>query len=187
MIITPNIAIDNDLMNAFQEEFETYNNTPGEESTHRGSGDLETCDVVVKKIRTLQGNGMYIVVNNGNEGVLICRLVSAPVPQGAFPWGRKMYVMDKIMVHPEYAGRGLAPAVYLWLAEHGYTIMSDSHQNTNSLAVWHKLGKRGGVLLVNIEDGTWRPYDPNKIEDWMVFGNGDFTRYWPIRFVLPQK
>lgn len=187
MIITPNIGIDNDLMNAFQEEFQTYNSTPGEETTHWGSGELETCDVVIKKIRTLQGNGMYLAVNNGKEGIMICRLIAAPVPQGVLPWGRKIYVMDKIMVHPDYAGHGLAPAVYTWLAENGYTIMSDSHQNGNSLAVWHKLGKRGGVFMVNIEEGTWRPYDPSKTEDWMLFGNNDPIRYWPIRFVLTTK
>jgi len=187
MIITPNTVIDNDHMNAFQEEFQTYNKTPGEETVHRGTGDLKKCDVVVKTIRTLQGNGIYLAVHNGDEGIFICRLISAPVPQGVLPWGRKIYVMDKTLVHPDYAGRGLAPAVYTWLADNGYTVMSDSHQNTNSLAVWHKLGKRGGVYTVNLVEGTWRPYDPSKVEDWMLFGNGDFTRYWPIRFVLPQR
>jgi hypothetical protein len=187
MIITPNIDIDNTHMNTFQDEFVTYENTPGEESTHYGSGDLEDCTVFVKKIRTLQGNGMYLVVSNKREAILICRLVAAPVPQGAFPWGRKIYVMDKILVHLDYAGSGLAPAVYTWLADNGYTVMSDSHQNSNSLAVWHKLGKRGGVFVVNIEEGTWRPYDPSKTEDWMLFGNNDPVRYWPIRFVLTAK
>ena len=95
--------------------------------------------------------------------------------------------MDRIKVHPDYAGRGLAPAVYTWLCENGYTIMSDSHQNTNSLAVWHKLGKKGGVFTININDGTWRSYDPNKTEDWMVFGNNDPVRYWSIRFIMPGK
>lgn len=187
MIITPNTVIDNTHANAFQQEFETYNSTPGEVTKHWGTGDLETLDIVVKKIRTLQGNGMYVVVSNGEEGVLICRLITAPVPQGALPWGRKIYVMDRIKVHPDYAGRGLAPAVYTWLCENGYTIMSDSHQNTNSLAVWHKLGKKGGVFTININDGTWRSYDPNKTEDWMVFGNNDPVRYWSIRFIMPGK
>lgn len=187
MIITPNIAIDNTHANTFQKEFETYNSTPGEETTHWGSGDLETCDVVVKSIRTPQGNGMYVAVSNGKEGILICKLIAAPVPQGALPWGRKIYVMDKILVHPKYAGRGLGMAIYSWLADNGYTVMSDSHQTPNSLAVWHKLGKRGNVFVININDGTWRPYDPNKTEDWMLFGNNDPMKYWPVRFVLPAK
>jgi len=186
MIITPNIAIDNDHMNAFQEEFHTYNSTPGEEFTHWGSGDLETCDVVVKKIRTPQGNGMYVAVSNGKEGILICRLIAAPVPQGVFPWGRKIYVMDRIRVHEDYVGRGLAPAIYRWLAENGYTIMSDSHQTGNSLAVWRKLAKNGGVYVVNVEDCTWRPYNPLNVEDWMLFGNNEL-KYWNIRFVLPSR
>lgn len=143
--------------------------------------------MVVKPIRTLQGNGLYVAVHDGNEGILICRLVSAPVPQGALPWGRKIYVMDRIRVHGDYVGRGLAPAVYRWLSDNGYTVMSDSHQNGNSLAVWRKLAKRGGVFTVNIDEGGWRPYDPTKVEDWMLFGNGDGSRYWPIRFVLPAK
>jgi hypothetical protein len=187
MILTPNIAIDNTHMNAFQEEFETYNSTPGEESTHWGTGELESCDVIIKKIRTLQGNGMYVCVNNGKEGILICRLIAAPVPQGALPWGRKIYVMDKIRVHADYIGRDLAPAIYRWLAEHGYTIMSDSHQNQNSLAVWRKLATTNKVYTININDGMWRPYDPLKIEDWMLFGNGDLAKYWPIRLVMPAS
>lgn len=187
MILTPIIRIDNTHANAFQEEFQTYNNTPGEETTHWGSGDLETCDVVVKKIRTPQGNGMYVAVSNGKEGILICRLIAAPVPQGALPWGRKIYVMDKIRVHEDYIGRGLAPAIYRWLSANGYTIISDSHQTNVSMAVWRKLASSGGVYTFNMEDGTWRSYDPLKVEDWVLFGNGDGARYWPIRLVLPAK
>ena len=187
MIITPTTRIDNTHANAFQEEFAKYNSTSGEVTNHWGTGDLETLDVSVKKIRTLQGNGMYVVMSNGEEGILICRLITAPVPQGALPWGRNIYVMDKIMVHPEYVGRGLAPAVYRWLCENGYTVMSDSHQNSNSLAVWHKLAKSGGVFTINLNDGMWRNYDPTRVEDWVLFGNNDQTKYWPIRFVLPAK
>lgn len=187
MILTPNIVIDNEHQNAFQNEFEKYNNTEGQVSKHWGTGDLETLNIFVKKIRTLQGNGMYVAVSNKKEGILICRLIAAPVPQGALPWGRKIYVMDSIRVHEDYIGRGLAPAVYTWLAENGYTIMSDSHQNANSLAIWHKLGKIGGVFTFNLEDGTYRPYNPLTVEDWVLFGNNDLKRYWPIRFVLPAK
>ena len=187
MIITPNIAIDNTHMNAFQQEFETYNSTPGEESTHWGTGELETCDVVVKKIRTLQGNGLYVAVNNGKEGILICKLISAPIVPGSVPWGRKVYVMDIIRVHEDYIGRGLAPAIYRWLAEHGYTIISDSHQTGNSLAVWKKLAKTETVFMYNMEDNTWRNYNPLTTEDWVLFGNNDLRKNWNIRFVLAAK
>jgi hypothetical protein len=187
MIITPTTQLNAAHMTAFNADCREYTTAQGEETKHRGTGDLEGTTVKVKRVRTLQGNSLLVTVGDGNEVFLVCRLVSAPVPQGGFPWGRKIYVMDRIRVHPGYAGRGLAPMLYVWLSENGYTVMSDSHQNGNSLAVWHKLGARGGVLLVNIVDGTWRTYDPNKIEDWMVFGNGDMTRYWPIRLVLPQK
>jgi hypothetical protein len=187
MILTPNIAIDNTHMNTFQNEFVTYENTPGEESSYYGSDDLKNCTIFVKKIRTPQGNGIYLAVSNKSEGILICRLIAAPVPQGALPWGRKMYVMDKIRVHENYVGRGLAPAVYRWLADNGYTVMSDSHQTQTSLAVWRKLATGGKVYTININDGTWRQYDPLRVEDWMLFGNGDLSRYWPIRFVLPAN
>jgi GNAT superfamily N-acetyltransferase len=189
MILTPNIAIDNDHMNAFQNEFEIYNSIEGETTNHWGSGELETCDIIIKKIRTPQGNGMYVAVSNGREGIFICRLIAAPVVQGTLPWGRKIYVMDKIMVHADYVGRGLAPAVYTWLADNGYTIMSDSHQTQTSLAVWKKLAFGGKVFMVDIgtERPSWRPYDPMKTEDWVVFGNGNFVDYWPVRFVLPAK
>ena len=187
MIITPSIVIDNTHQNAFQAEFERFNNTKGDTSRHWGTGDLETLNITVKKIRTPQGNGLYVAVDNGEEGILVCRLVSAPVPQGALPWGRKLYVMDTIRVHSDYVGRGLAPAIYRWLANNGYTIISDSHQTPISLAVWRKMGSQGGVFTVNLADGTWRPYDPTRVEDWMLFGNGDGSRYWPIRFVLPAK
>ena len=118
---------------------------------------------------------------------MVCRLIAAPVPQGMLPWGRKVYVMDRIRVHNEYIGRGLAPAMYYWLSNEGYTIISDSHQTANSLAVWHKMASRGGIFTANLNEMTWRPYDPTRVEDWMLFGNGDGTRYWPIRFVLPGK
>lgn len=187
MILTPNIVIDKTHMNMFQKEFETYENTPGEEFTYYGSDDLEDCTISVKKIRTLQGNGILVAVSHKSESILICRLITAPVPQGALPWGRKIYVMDKIRVHGDYIGQDLAPAIYRWLAEHGYTIMSDSHQNQSSLAVWRKLATTNKVYTININDGMWRPYDPLKIEDWMLFGNGDLAKYWPIRLVMPAS
>lgn len=187
MILTPSIVINNTHQNAFQEDFEEYNSLKGEEIKHRGSGDLEGLTICMKKVRTGQGNGMIIAVGTRKEGILICRLVSAPVPKGALPWGRKIYVMDRIRVHQDYVGRGLAPAIYRWLSSNGYTIMSDSHQNQNSLAVWRKLAAAEKVYSINIEDGTWRPYDPLKVEDWMLFGNGDLARYWPIRLVMPAN
>jgi hypothetical protein len=187
MILTPNITIDNENMDAFNDECLQYTHQEGEEIKYHGSGDFAGSMINIKKIRTPQGNGLLVIVSNRQEAYLVCRLIAAPIPQGVFPWGRKVYVMDRIRIHSEYAGRGLAPMLYGWLSENGYTIMSDSHQNGNSLAVWHKLGKKGGVFTVNIEDGMWRPYDPTKVEDWMVFGNNDPIRYWPIRFVLPAK
>jgi hypothetical protein len=186
MIITPNIGIDNTHMNAFQNEFQTMNSLEDPGTTVRGTGDMKGLNITVKKIRTLQGNGIMLAVHNKNEGILVCRLVSAPVPQGAFPWGRRVYVMDQIRVHPDYIGRGLAPLVYRWLADNGYTVLSDSHQTPTSLAVWRKMATQGGVFTVNLKDGTWRPYDPTRVEDWVLFGNGDYSRYWPVRFVLPE-
>lgn len=187
MIFTPNIVINNEHQNAFQNEFAKYNSTEGEVTKYWGTGELETLSVTVKKICTPQGNGMYVAVSDGNEGILICRLIAAPVPQGALPWGRKIYTMDKIRVHGDYVGRGLAPAIYRWLADHGYTIMSDSHQTQTSLAVWRKLASTGKVYTINIHEGTWRPYDPLRVEDWMLFGNNDPSRYWPIRFIFPSN
>ena len=187
MIITPNIQIDVDNLNAFNQECEKYARTEGSETAHRGSGEFASSTISVKKIRTLQGNGLLVVVSNRNEPYMVCRLIAAPVPQGMLPWGRKVYVMDRIRVHNEYIGRGLAPAMYYWLANEGYTIISDSHQTANSLAVWHKMASRGGIFTANLNEMTWRPYDPTRVEDWMLFGNGDGTRYWPIRFVLPGK
>jgi len=187
MILTPIIRIDNSHQNAFQADFEQYNRLKAEETRHRGTGDLEGLGITVKKMRTPQGNGMMVAVHTREEGILICRLVAAPVPQGALPWGRKIYVMDKIRVHEDYIGRGLAPAIYRWLAANGYTIISDSHQTNVSMAVWRKLASSGGVYTFNLEDGTWRSYDPLKVEDWVLFGNGDGARYWPIRLVLPAK
>jgi hypothetical protein len=187
MIITANTVIDNSHLNAFKADCEAYKTADGPKSTYRGTGDLEGTTIVMKKIRTPQGNGFWVVVSNNKDIFLVCKLIAAPVPQGALPWGRKIYVMDSIKVHNNFIGRNLAPTIYTWLSENGYTIMSDSHQNTNSLAVWHKLGKKGNVFTVNINDGTWRSYDPLKIEDWMLFGNNDQTRYWPIRLVLPAK
>jgi len=187
MILTPIIRIDNSHQNAFQANFEEYNSLEGEEIKYRGSGDLEGLMICMKKIRTGQGNGMIIAVGTRKEGILICRLVAAPVPQGALPWGRNIYVMDRIRVHEDYIGRGLAPAIYRWLANNGYTIISDSHQTNVSLAVWRKLAASGSVYTLNLQDGTWRSYDPLKVEDWVLFGNNDSFRNWPLRLVLPAK
>ena len=187
MIITPNTLIDADNLSAFNQQCEEYTRTEGSEIQHWGSGDFANTVIRVKKIRTPQGNGLLVVASNKKEVFLVCRLIAAPVPQGVFPWGRKVYVMDRIRVHNNYVGRGLAPAMYRWLADQGYTIISDSHQNGNSLAVWHKMASRGGVFTANLNEMTWRPYDPTRVEDWMLFGNGDGSRYWPIRFVLPGK
>lgn len=189
MILTPNIAIDNTHSNAFKEEFKKYKNCKIEASKHWGTGkyEHENLTIEIKKIRTLQGNGLYMAVTNKNDCILICKLISAPIPQGVLPWGRKIYVMDSIRVNEKYIGRGFAPMIYNWLADNGYTIISDSHQNVNSLAVWHKLGRSGGVFTINLEDGTRRVYNPLTVEDWMLFGNNDLKRYWPVRFVLPAR
>ena len=187
MIITPNIQIDVDNLNAFNQQCEEYTSTEGSETKHWGSDEFTGSMIHVKKIRTPQGNGLLVTVANKKQVFLVCRLIAAPVPQGVLPWGRKIYVMDRIRVHNDYIGRGFAPAIYRWLADQGYTIISDSHQTATSLAIWHKMASRGGVFTVNLNEMTWRPYDPTRVEDWMLFGNGDGVRYWPIRFVLPGK
>jgi hypothetical protein len=187
MILTPNITIDVDNLNAFNQQCAEYSSAEGSETKHWGSDEFANATIRVKQIRTPQGNGLFIVVSNKKEVCVVCRLIAAPVPQGALPWGRKIYVMDRIRVHNNYIGRGFAPAIYRWLARNGYTIMSDSHQNQNSLAVWRKLAATEKVYTININDGMWRPYDPLKVEDWMLFGNGDQSKYWPIRFVIPAN
>lgn len=144
--------------------------------------------IEIKHILHLQGNGMLLLVtDNDGTPVVVARLISAPVPQGAFPWSRKVYVMDRIRVDSQNIGNGYAPAVYRWLADRGYTIISDSHQTQTSLTVWRNIATKTPVFTVNINDGTWRAYDPLKVEDWMLFGNNDLERYWGIRFLLPAK
>jgi len=188
MILTPTITIDSDHLASFNKEIKEFDQTPGTVTKHWGTRDLNGLAIELKHIRTLQGNGVLVMATDNNgDVVLVARLVSAPVPPGAFQWSRKVYTMDRIRVHNDYVGQGIAPAMYRWLADQGYTIISDSHQTPISLAVWRKLGTGGGVFTVNLADGTLRPYDPLRVEDWILFGNGDGTRYWPIRFVLPAK
>ena len=187
MIITANTVIDNSHRNAFIADCEKYNKAEGVQTVYQGTGDLEGTTIGMKHIRTLQGNGIMLIVSNDDEVILVCKLIAAPVNVGNYPWGRKMYVMDQIRVNNAYIGRGLAPMVYRWLVDNGYTIISDSHQNGNSMAVWRKLAKSAGVHIINIEDGTWRPYNPINVEDWVLFGNNDPSKYWPIRFVLPSR
>lgn len=189
MILTPTITIDSDHTATFKALVKEYQNeTSKHEETHQGTGDLRGMSVQIKHICTLQGNGMLVLLSANNSGpVVVARLIAAPVPQGAFPWSRKVYVMDRIRTSRDWIGGGYAPALYRWLSDHGYTVISDSHQTSASLAVWHKLGAEGGVFTTNINEGSWRPYDPLKVEDWMLFGNGDPVRYWGIRFVLPAK
>jgi len=189
MILTPTITIDSDHTANFKmlvKEHQTE--PPSREEIHRGTGDLQGMSVEIKHVSTLQGNGMLLLLRaKNNDPVVVARLISAPVPQGAFPWSRKVYVMDRIRTGRDWIGEGYAVAVYRWLSDHGYTVISDSHQTQTSLAVWRKLGAQGGVFTVNLNDGTWRSYDPLKVEDWMLFGNGDWGRYWGIRFLLPAK
>lgn len=188
MILTPTITIDKDNLANFNKEVKEFDKTPGAVTKHWGDGWLEGATIEIKKIRTPQGNGILLMVtDNGDDVLAVCRLVSAPVKQGSLPWGNKVYIMDRIRVHNNFIGRGIAPEIYNWLSRNEYTVISDSHQNSTSLAVWHKLGKQGGVFTVNLGDNSWRPYDPMKVEDWMLFGNNDQMRYWPIRFVLPSR
>ena len=189
MILTPTITIDSDHLASFRKEVKEFDREPSKKhEKFYGKDELQNMTIEVKHVNLLQGNGMLILVTDveGNP-VVSARLVSAPVPQGALPWGRKIYIMDRIRVHSDWIGEGYAPALYRWCSQNGYTLISDSHQTPTSLAVWHKLGAEGGVLTVNINDGSWRTYDPLKVEDWMLFGNGDPVRYWGIRFVLPAK
>lgn len=187
MIITPNTVIDSSHLNAFKAECEEYTRESGEQTKHWGTGDLEGTTISVKRICTLQGNGLLVTVSNDDEVFLVCRLIAAPVNCGNYPWGRKIYVMDRIKIHNHYIGRGLAPMIYRWLVDNGYTIISDSHQNGNSMAVWRKLAKTGNVFILNMEDNTWRPYNPLNVEDWMLFGNNDLAKNWNIRLVLPSR
>lgn len=145
-------------------------------------------DVHVKKIVTLQGNGLLLMcMNKQNKPVLIARLIAAPVPQGTLPWGYKVYVVDRVKIHPKWAGRGVCGSVYNWLTEQGYTLISDSHQSQNSLAVWKKLATTEKVFMFDMDRLAWKPYDPTKIEDWVLFGNGNMMDYWPVRLILPAK
>lgn len=187
MILTPTITIDSDHLASFNKQVKEFNKEPcASQETHKGSRDLQGMTIDLKHIQTLQGNSILILISaNDGDPVLVARLIPAPVPQGAFPWSRKVVVMDRIRVHRDWIGKGCAPALYRWLSNQGYTVISDSHQTQTSLAVWRKLGSQGGVFTVNLNDGTWRTYDPLKVEDWMLFGNNDLERYWGIRFLLP--
>ena len=189
MILTPTIPIDSDHLASFRKEVKQFDSTHAKKhEKFYGTGELQGMSIEIKHISHLQGNGMLLLVtDNDGTPVVVARLISAPVPQGAFPWSRKVYVMDRIRVDSQNIGNGYAPAVYSWLADRGYTIISDSHQTQTSLAIWRKLGGQGGVFTVNLNDGTWRNYDPLKVEDWMLFGNNDLERYWGIRFLLPAS
>jgi hypothetical protein len=188
MILTPTITIDNNNLASFNKEIKEFDRTPGTVTKHWGTRDLDGLTIELKKINTPQGNGVLIMATDNNgDVVLTARLISAPVPQGVFQWSRKVYVIDRIRVHNDYVGQGVAPGMYRWLSDMGYTLISDSHQTPVSLAVWRKLGSAGGVFTVNLEDGSWRPYDPLRVEDWVLFGNNNPVKYWPIRFLLPAK
>lgn len=189
MILTPTITIDSNHLASFNKQVKEFNSESAfSQETHNGSGDLQGMTIDLKRIRTLQGIGILVLVSsNDGDPVLVARLISAPVPQGAFPWSRKVVVMDRIRVHRNWIGEGYAPALYRWLSDRGYTVISDSHQTQTSLAVWRKLGSQGGVFTVNLTDGTWRIYDPLKVEDWMLFGTSDPERSWGIRFLLPAN
>jgi len=187
MILTPNIQIDAVHVRNFEQMAWEFDTEQAVSEVFKGYGDLRGFDIDLKFVSGLQGNTVLVRVSDQDDGenALFARLISAPVPQGSLPWSRKMYVMDKVRVNKKYVGNGIAPAVYRWLATQGYTVISDSHQTQTSLAVWRKLAAKGSVYTININDGNWRSYDPLKVEDWMLFGNGDLERYWPIRFVLP--
>lgn len=188
MILTPTITIDNNNLASFNKEIKEFDRTPGVVTKHWGSGELTGLVIELKQVRTPQGNGLLVMATDNNgDVVLMARLVSAPVPQGAFQWSRKVYVIDRVRVHNDYVGQGIAPDMYRWLSDMGYTLISDSHQTPVSLAVWRKLGAAGGVFTVNLTDGTWRSYNPLNVEDWVLFGNNDGSRYWPIRFMLPAN
>ena len=86
MIITSTTTVDNNHLNAFIADCKEYDREPGEETKHWGTGDLEGTTISVKRISTLQGNGLLVTVGNDDEVFLVCRLIAAPVPQGALPW-----------------------------------------------------------------------------------------------------
>ena len=187
MILTPNIQIDTTHIRNFEQMSWEFNAESTDSDVYYGYGDLKGFAIEMKMTHTLQGNTVLVRITDQTDGdeVLFARLVSAPLPQGSLPWSRKVYVMDRIRVHKNYIGNGIAPGLYRWLASRGYTIISDSHQTQTSLAVWRKLAAKGSVYTINLNDGNWRAYDPLKVEDWMLFGNGDPGKYWPIRFILP--
>jgi hypothetical protein len=188
MILTPTITIDNNNLASFNKEIKEFDRTPGNVTKHWGSRDLDGLSIELKKINTSQGNGVLIMATDTTGDVMLtARLISAPVPPAAFQWSRKVYVIDRVRVHNDYVGQGITPGIYRWLTDMGYTLISDSHQTPVSLAVWRKLGTAGGVYTLNLEDGMYRPYDPLRVEDWMLFGNNNLMKYWPIRFLLPAK
>jgi hypothetical protein len=92
-----------------------------------------------------------------------------------------------IRVHGDWIGHDIAPNLYNWMSQQGISVLSDAQQTPQSLAVWHKLGGTGRVFTVDMRTGIWRSYDPLKVEDWMLFGNGNPMWYWGVRFVLPAK
>jgi hypothetical protein len=192
MIYTANTTFDKNHLANFTKEVARFDNDPKTVTSYRLDRGVfvqhinDYLDVYMKAVRTHQGNGYEILITDArNNPVLVARVMSAPIPQGILPWGYKNYIMDKVKVHIKWAGRGVTGALYTWLADRGFTIISDSHQNQNSLAVWKKLASTQKVFMFDMARMAWKPYDPVKTEDWVVFGNGNLVEYWPIRFVLP--
>lgn len=189
MILTPHIVINSDhnnkLENAVkghtwdrkcQKAFWTNSRLP--DSTNF------PVEVSTKKIATEQGNGMIVKCSVNGKTVAYAKFLSAPI---VLPWSRRVYAVDMIRVHSDWIGHDIAPNLYNWMSQQGITVLSDAQQTPQSLAVWHKLGTTGKVFTVDMRTGIWRSYDPLKIEDWMLFGNGNPMWYWGVRFVLPAK
>lgn len=89
--------------------------------------------------------------------------------------------VNLIVSNKEYRDRGLASILYVVLARHGYTVVSDLYQYNGGVALWEKIGRESearnyAVRIWNIRQNDWIKDEKGEVLRW----NGENLTYHEI-------
>lgn len=89
--------------------------------------------------------------------------------------------VELVTTHKKYRILSLASILYIVLARHGYTVVSDLYQYNGGVALWEKIGRESearnyAVRIWNIKQNDWMRDQNNEILKW----NGENLAYHEI-------
>ena len=118
---------------------------------------------------TEQGDYIYMIIE---EDKMLSYLYLIPFSNDVF---KKAYVSKEIYVHEDHHNQGYATTLYKYIIKEGYTIVSDTEQTNDGIALWNKLNRVGTVKVYNTENGEI--LDKSDVPQHELYGDSDDDKF----------